>query len=146
MSWSEPILSLCPGSPTILSIDDDPQITEAIDLQLRSYAVKVVGAPYGMHGFWLAVTEQPDLIITDLRMPQGQGNYVVKCLRDNANTQAIPVIVLTGVRGSAMQEQLRGLDVQAVFTKPVLFDNLLAAIGKYVPLRPRELEAVALRE
>jgi DNA-binding response OmpR family regulator len=128
--------------PTILCIDDDPQIPEAIQLRLRSYEVNVLCAYHGMHGFWLAMTERPDLVITDMRMPQGQGDYVVECLRNNSDTSTIPVIVLTGQRKSEVQQRLHGLNVEAVFTKPVRFDELQAAIEQHVPLRKQKAEMV----
>jgi DNA-binding response OmpR family regulator len=127
-----------PGWPTILCIDDDPQITDAIRIRLRQYEAVVLCASHGMHGFWLAMTERPDLIITDMRMPQGAGDYVVECLRNNSDTRSIPVIVLTGQRGSEVKRQLSGLDVDIVLTKPVLFDKLRDAIAAHVPLREQD--------
>ena len=124
--------------PLILCIDDDPQITEAIRIRLRPYELDVVCAHHGMHGFWLAMTERPDLVVTDLRMPQGPGNYVVQCLRNNTDTREIPVIILTGQRGPELSRQLFGLNVDAVLTKPVLFEELLAEIAKHVSLRERD--------
>jgi DNA-binding response OmpR family regulator len=127
---------------SILCIDDDPQITEAIRIRLRGYELDVLCADHGMHGFWLAMTERPDLIITDMHMPQGAGDYVIQCLRNNSDTRSIPVIILTGQRGQALSDLLQGLDVEAVLTKPVLFDDLLATIATYIPLRERDEQSV----
>ena len=126
--------------PALLCIDDDPQISEAIGLRLRDYEVDVLCAYHGMHGFWLAMTEKPDLIVTDLRMPQGHGDYIVECLRSNSDTREIPVIVMTGQRGPDVVQKIRRLDVQAFLTKPVRFDQLLPIIEQYIPLRARETE------
>ena len=128
--------------PTVLCIDDDPQIVETIKLRLRQYEVEVVSAYYGMHGFWQAMTDKPDLIITDLRMPQGRGDYLVKSLRSNSDTRAIPVIVLTGQRDSELEHTMRSLGAQEFFTKPARFDQLAAAIARYIPLRERAEEMV----
>ena len=124
--------------PKLLCIDDDPQISEAIGLRLRDYEVDVLCAYHGMHGFWLAMTERPNLIITDMRMPQGPGEYIVECLRSNSDTREIPVIVLTGQRGPDVVQKVRRLDVQAFLTKPVPFEQLLGVIKQHIPLRPRE--------
>jgi DNA-binding response OmpR family regulator len=126
--------------PTILCIDDDPEITDALRIRFRKYDVDVLTAYHGMLGYWLATTEHPDLVITDLRMPQGEGKYVVECLRNNAATCAIPVIVLTGQRGAELSRELKRLDVEIVLTKPVLFDDLIAAAAKFVPLNDRDDE------
>lgn len=131
-----------PHWPIILCIDDDPEICETIRLRLRRYEVDVLSASHGMYGFWLAMTEHPDLVITDMRMPQGQGDYVVECLRNNTDTRSIPVVVLTGLRMADIEQRLHGLDVHAILTKPVSFDQLRAAIAQHVALRERSLEAV----
>lgn len=123
--------------PTLLCIDDDPEISEAIRVRLREYEVNVRCAYHGMHGIWLASTERPDLIVTDMRMPQGQGDYIIGCLRNNADTRAIPVIVLTGQSQPIVSQRVRTLDVQSVVTKPVPFDRLRSIIEQYIPLRPR---------
>jgi response regulator RpfG family c-di-GMP phosphodiesterase len=129
--------SAAPRWPTLLCIDDDPQIAEAIRLRLRDYQVNVLCGYHGTHGLWLAMTERPDLIITDMRMPQGQGDYIVECLRNNSQTRAIPIIVLTGQRGLEVTQKIRQLDVEAALTKPVSFEQLLSVIKQYIPVRPR---------
>jgi response regulator RpfG family c-di-GMP phosphodiesterase len=130
--------------PRLLCIDDDPQISEAIRLRLNEYQVNVLCGYHGTHGFWLAMTERPDLVITDMRMPQGQGDYIVECLRNNSDTRDIPVIVLTGQREPEVIQKVRQLDVQAFLTKPVLFEHLLAVIKQHIALQPREAEPTEL--
>ncbi len=125
--------------PILLCIDDDPQISEVIQLRLREYDVDVRTALHGMHGFYEAMTEKPDLIITDMRMPQGEGDYVVKCLRSNTDRCQVPIIVLTGQRDPTVEGRMRRLGVEEFFTKPMSFDELREAIAKYIPLRKRAL-------
>jgi CheY-like chemotaxis protein len=79
-------------------------------------------------GYWLASTELPDVIITDLLMPRGNGDYVVECLKQNAQTRNIPLIVLSGVGVRQLEETTRDLAVEEIFTKPVEFDSLYRAI------------------
>lgn len=128
---------------TILCIDDDPQITETIALRLRRYGVNVLRASYGTQGLWLAMKCDPDLVITDMRMPQGGGNYIVECLRQNPATASIPVIVLTGGRYPHLEAAARQLGIQEFLTKPVRFDDLRTANRKIIPLDdpdPRECD------
>jgi two-component system, OmpR family, response regulator RpaA len=126
--------------PTLLSIDDDPQISEAIAARLNLYEINVLCAYHGMHGFWMAMTHRPDLIITDVRMPQGNGDYVVDCLRNNSDTRDIPVIVLTGQRDQQLEARMRGLGVSDYFTKPAAFELLAEAIHRLIRLDMRESE------
>ena len=128
--------------PTLLCIDDDPQISEVIKLRLSQYEVNVLSAYHGMHGFWLAMTNRPDLIITDIKMPQGAGDYVVDCLRNNSDTRDIPVIVLTGGRDPKAESGMRRLGVDEYFTKPVQFDKLREAMRRHIKLKERDWSQV----
>jgi len=128
--------------PTILCIDDDPQISETIGLRLNQYDVNVISACHGMHGFWLAMTNRPELVITDVNMPQGAGDYVVGCLRRNSDTHEIPIIVLTGQRDSQLEIRMRHCGADEYFIKPVYFDKLRDAILKYIPLKERNWNEV----
>lgn len=126
---------------TILCIDDDPGISETIALRLQPYDVEVLCAYHGMHGLSIAKTQRPDLIITDVRMPQGGGDYVIECLRNSSGTKDIPIIVLTGRQDSCLNAVTQRLGIEIVFTKPVRFSDLASAIKWYLPLGRRKLHA-----
>jgi response regulator RpfG family c-di-GMP phosphodiesterase len=121
-------------SPKILCIDDDPAICRSLQIQLQNYAVQVFTASFGSHGYWEALVHQPDVIITDLRMPQGSGDYVVECLKRNPRTRDIPIIVLTGRRDPALERYLRGLGIAKYLVKPVPFDELQSELRRFIPL------------
>ena len=109
----------------ILCIDDDPEISRTIELRLQPYCATVLRAFHGMQGFWMAMTEKPDLIITDINMPQGKGDYVVECLCRNAETRDIPVIVLSGQKDSETQRRLWALGIRCWFSKPCSSETLI---------------------
>ena len=124
--------------PVVLCIDDDPEISEAIAVRLGRYKVDVLRAFHGMHGLCLAVTCRPDLIITDLNMPQGGGSYIIEKLRSHPGTCGLPIIVLTGQRNSEAEVTVRQLGAEQVLTKPIHFNELSAAINKFVPLSVKD--------
>ena len=94
-------------TPTVLCIDDDPDITAAIELYMRKFDVKVVRAFHGMHGFSEATQHRPDVIVMDLAMPGGDGAAILECLRRNRQTANIPVIILTGMRDHRLARTLK---------------------------------------
>ena len=51
--------ALRPGAPTVLVIDDDPDLSKAIKLRLRPYGVEVLRAFNGMQGYWRALKDRP---------------------------------------------------------------------------------------
>jgi len=128
--------------PTILCIDDDPQIPETIGLRLNQYEVNVLSAGHGMHGFWLAMTIRPGLILTDIHMPQGTGDHIIDCLRHNTDTHDIPIIVLTGQRDPQLERRLRERGADEFIIKPVPFETLRTAIQRYIPLEQRNWNEV----
>jgi DNA-binding response OmpR family regulator len=123
--------------PTILIIDDDPEVSQAIKRRLSRYEVEVLQAYHGTHGVWLATTQRPDVVITDLRMPQGEGQHVVEWLKADPDTRRTPIIVLTGLFDDDLEQRLWDLGVDEYFTKPVDFEDLRAAVARFVDLKKK---------
>lgn len=124
--------------PTVLTIDDDPNVCQALKRRFSQYKVTLLQAHHGTHGIFLATTERPDVIITDLRMPQGRGQDVVAHLVRDPHTRHIPIIVLTGVFDDELRSRLLNLGVAEYFTKPVSFEDLCAAVGRFIDLREKQ--------
>lgn len=124
--------------PRILCVDDDPGIQTTIKMRLRDYFVRVDCGYYGAEGIFEAVNSMPDLIITDLAMPFGDGQHLVQFVRSNVKTCAIPVIVLTGMRDPGLRHQLLSGGADAFLEKPIAFDRLLEEMGRFISLQKRE--------
>ena len=124
--------------PTIVCIDDDPDIPYAITLMLSKFDVEVVPAFTGQQGIWQALCKSPDLVITDCRMPQGEGKLVLEFLKSFRKTWCVPVIVLTGMRDPQLCCLMRRLGAAGYLLKPVSTAQLLAEIGKHVELKERD--------
>jgi DNA-binding response OmpR family regulator len=127
-------------APTILCIDDDPEVSGAIERRLSRYDVHLIRAFHGMHGYAEALSRRPDVIVMDLRMPNGDGATILECLRRNQQTAAIPVIVLTGMRDRRTKRRLLNLGANAYLCKPLPLDDLTRTLGQFVELREREAE------
>ena len=104
-------------TPRILCVDDDPGIQTAIELRMRQYDVEIERAFYGMQGIVEAVETHPDLILMDLAMPNGDGQYLLECVKRNSETASIPVIVLTGRESPDAEIAAAGLHVSAYLKK-----------------------------
>jgi CheY-like chemotaxis protein len=124
---------------SVLCIDDDPLIIRAIAMRLQPYGIKVKGADNGTQGYMQAATDPPDLIVLDLKMPNGAGNYTIGKLKDNPKTKHIPVIVLTMETTAGVQRLLTSLGADGFLTKPVHWPELFATMGRCVQL-PRQLQ------
>ena len=119
----------------VLCIDDDPEISRIIQLRLSGFNTHVDRAFHGMQGHWLAMKDKPDVIIMDLGMPRGDGEYVLECLQRNEETQDIPVIVLSGRSGDDLPNRLMALGASGFLRKPCRFDELFSELSRFIELK-----------
>ena len=125
----------CQDRPKILCIDDDPDITRSIEICLRNYDVAVVRECCGRLGVCDIFKIRPDLVITDLRMTEGDGHYLLEQVCGNTKTSHIPVIVLTGQRDSHLPGRMRNLGAAGFLNKPAAHQTLITEIARFLPLR-----------
>lgn len=81
-------------SATLLIIDDDEVVRESLAAYLEDSSFKVLQALNGLQGLQIFESEQPDLVICDLRMPQIDGLELIRRIRQTASET--PIIVLSG--------------------------------------------------
>jgi response regulator RpfG family c-di-GMP phosphodiesterase len=122
--------------PVVLCIDDDPDICQCLQIQLEHLGLEVQTALFGTHGYWDALVRRPHIIITDLRMPQGSGDYVIELLKRNPKTRNIPIIVLTGRRDPELKRYLTDMGIAKFFCKPLAFQELCDELALHIPLKP----------
>ncbi len=118
--------------PRVLAIDDDPDISRALALRLRPYGIDVFRSFSGMQGYWMGLDSKPDVILTDLSMPDGEGNYIYSRFRGHPLTEKTPVIVLTGQDNPALKRQMLSMGVSAYLTKPINWAELLEELRRHI--------------
>jgi CheY-like chemotaxis protein len=118
--------------PWILAIDDDDDFALALRLRLREYGAQVIRAAEGMEGYRRAFTEAPRAIILDYELPQCNGDYVLRRLKESPITREIPVIVLTGRRETSIERQMWELGASEYLTKPLNWNHLRAALQVFL--------------
>jgi len=94
----------------ILVADDEQEIRNLLDHFLGGLGYEVLLASHGDEALKLAVEENPDLIILDIKMPGLDGLEVCKRLKEKEQTKLIPVIVITGFEDNKMEALDRGAD------------------------------------
>ena len=109
---------------TILVIDADPLIGDNLAQHFGTTDVQVLVAQTGTQGYWLALSQQPKAVVTDLSMRNESGLQMLECLKDNSHTEQIPIVVLTGQEYPGMHQHLEGLGAAAVLRKPQPADHL----------------------
>src|SRR3989338_2081930 len=89
---------------TILIVEDEKSLRDAIVDILRLKNFSPLEAKNGIEGVELALSKHPDLILLDLIMPEMDGMTALKKIRADAWGKTVPVIILTNL--SATKEQL----------------------------------------
>jgi len=118
---------------TILLVDDDPINLELLSaILLAEYNIMLASS--GVQALQLA-TEQPDLILLDIVMPEMSGYEVCKRLKSAPAISGIPVIFVTGMNEPA--DEIKGLTLGAVdyFVKPMNASITLARIKTHLELK-----------
>jgi len=79
----------------ILVVEDEADLAQVVEYNLRKAGHDVVTAARGLDGFALARERRPDLVLLDLMLPDLPGTEICKLLRAEAATRDIPIIMLT---------------------------------------------------
>lgn len=109
----------------ILVVDDERQITRMLRASLQGSGYKVLLAANGLEGFNQFESAHPDLIITDLAMPEMNGLEFTKAVRRVSQT---PIIVLSVRDSDAMKVNALDEGADDYLTKPFSTPELLARV------------------
>ena len=82
---------------SILVIDDEELIRWSIGEHLRGEGFSVLEAEDGDKGFALIEATSPDLILTDIHMPEAKGTDICRTLKNEYGTQDIPIILFSSL-------------------------------------------------
>ncbi len=112
----------------ILVIEDEEQIRDNIQEILELEEFETIAASNGLVGIQLANSQNPDLIVCDVMMPELDGYEVLTALRRNVATATIPLIFLTAKADKSDLRQGMELGADDYLTKPFTPAELLSAI------------------
>ena len=121
----------------VLVADDEIHIVQVVAIKLRNNGFEVVTAENGAEALELAMSEKPDVLVTDFQMPLMTGLELVENLRSNPDTADIPVVMLTA-RGFAIEDETKEkLRISACLSKPFspreLLQNVREVIEQVAP-------------
>jgi len=120
----------------ILVIDDEKALLDAIEELLTLSDYTVHKAYNGKQGLKLARKVKPNAILLDILMPDMNGYEVLEALKQDEETAAIPVIMLSSLTDDMSKIKSAQLYSESYLTKPVAFDKLKAKIEEVIKLGP----------
>jgi two-component system, chemotaxis family, chemotaxis protein CheY len=116
----------------ILAIDDSKVIRETMKIYLSRAGYDVVASD-GDEALQIAQKVKFDLIISDLNMPNMNGNKLIMTLRRMSEYRATPIIMVTTESSNIKKEKAKGIGVNCWITKPFEEVSLLKTISGLLP-------------
>lgn len=145
---SKPIMGSAASDLQILIVEDNEELRDFICNSLGKY-YKTLQASNGQQGLYIAQQEMPDLIISDVMMPELDGIAMSRLLKSDIQTSHIPIILLTARTGEI--HELSGLQsgAELYITKPFRISKMLLQIENLLKLqeniRQQYLQQMALQ-
>ena len=121
----------------VLVVEDDPDLLTLITRVLEQDGYSVQTAADGEAGLALACAKpKPNLIISDIMMPDMDGLEMVRRIKEDANTKPTPVIFLTAKQTS--KDVIAGIQAGARYylTKPFKMNELITKVHNILPKLP----------
>jgi len=122
----------------VLVVDDDPAMRAALEIRLRSWHFDVLTASDGAEGRDLAEERDPDIVLTDLVMPELSGLDLLRSLKADAPHRHVLLVTAEGGIEDAVEAMKHG--ARDFLTKPLDYEklrSLLDEIGRDVETRQR---------
>ena len=120
---------------TVLYIEDNPDNMLLVRRVLEGHGYRFLSAVNGLEGLKLAQTQQPDLILLDINLPDIDGYEVARRLRANAKNHLlyVPIIAVTAnaLKGDADKALAAGCDMY--MSKPINIRELWERVTAFLP-------------
>jgi signal transduction histidine kinase/CheY-like chemotaxis protein len=140
--------SLAPSAAPLPSIHRERVLLADDNADVREYVARLLGRQYaviavsnGADALARALAEPPDLILSDIMMPELDGFKLLEELRAHPETSTIPVILLSARAGEESQVEGLGAGADDYLVKPFTARELLARVGAHVSMSRRRKEA-----
>lgn len=119
-------------SKKILIVDDEPDILEFLSYNFRKQGFHVDTAINGLEGIKKAESELPQLIISDILMPELDGIEMCKAIREIPQLKLTPFLFLTAVNDDykVLYAMLSGADQYV--SKPIKFEYLFVMVNQLI--------------
>ena len=116
----------------ILIVDDEPGIVRLLSLRLKAKNYEIFEAYDGMECVKVAKREIPDLILLDIKMPQGGGFGAFEKLIQLDVTKKIPVIFMTAYPKLGIKNQVLKMGAKGCISKPFISKDFEETIGMVI--------------
>ncbi|SDD36381.1 Signal transduction histidine kinase [Mucilaginibacter pineti] len=120
--------------PTLLLVEDNDDFRFYLKDNMKDM-FHIIEASNGKEGWQKALALHPDIMVSDISMPEMNGKELCRKIKNDSRTSHIPIILLTALIGE--EEELKGLEIGAndYMTKPFNFEILISKIKNLLNLQ-----------
>jgi DNA-binding response OmpR family regulator len=122
--------------PSVLIVDDEPNIVELVRVTLEDDRVRVVVAADGAGALAVAAVERPELVLLDVNLPDLSGLEVCRRLRADPGMTGSRIVMLTAAAQRADVERGLAAGADPYLTKPFSPVSLLSLVDALLPGTP----------
>jgi CheY-like chemotaxis protein len=115
----------------ILFVDDDPFTLETLMKAVGVFGHQALLAATGNEGLQTALTQTPDIIFTDMRLPDMDGLELIAGLKNRPETANIPVMILSASPVLDAVDKAKAAGAQLYLEKPLRLQTLQEIIRQY---------------
>ena len=125
----------------LLLIEDDDNLASYLE-DVLSLTYRIIRTDNAAGGLQLALSVRPDVIVSDVMLPDFDGFELCRKLKDDFHTAHIPVVLLTALSGR--ENELKGLTSGAdeFISKPFDLEHLLLKLKNLIEMRPRIISSI----
>lgn len=124
----------------VLVIEDNPANLELMTYLLQAYKYETIAADDGETGLALAQSERPDIVVCDIQLPRMDGFEVVRRLKLEEETRAIPVVAVTAFAMVGDRDRALAAGFDGYIGKPIVPETFVAQVERFLngraPARP----------
>jgi twitching motility two-component system response regulator PilG len=123
------------GAPLkVLIVEDTKTITNLLQVYLMGWGLQFFDAGNGVQGLAKAREIKPDLIISDVQMPEMDGFALCAAVRADSMLHGTPFLLLTSLKDEASRQRGRLVGASAFLNKPVSVDELRERVRELLKL------------
>lgn len=115
---------------TILTVDDSRTMRRMLRMTLEESGYRVIEAEDGLLGLKALEAEVPDVIVTDINMPNMDGFGFIDAVRAQSKFAGVPILVLTTESDRALKDRAREAGATGWITKPFEQNRLVDVVRK----------------
>jgi two-component system chemotaxis response regulator CheY len=115
----------------ILIVEDNARLAETLAVCLNQAGYETSKAGSSAQGINKALTERPDLILTDLNLPDMNAIKAITVLKNNSVASGIPIVVLTAQNGCQWKARALKAGAAEYLLKPISPNNLLQVVRRF---------------